>query len=108
MARSVNTFLTTTYWQIGERLVEHEQGGEDRAAYGAKLLKRLSHDLGSRLGRGFSERNLEQIRHHYKKEETCSGLPLNPTARIFNQECNSSSEMLQISRNQRASMNSVS
>ena len=54
-ARSVNTVLTTTYWRIGERLVEHDQGGEERAAYATELLKRLSRDLGLRLGRGFSE-----------------------------------------------------
>ena len=29
------------------------------------LLKRLSQDLQSRLGRGFSERNLEQMRQFY-------------------------------------------
>lgn len=64
-ARSVNAILTTTYWLVGERLVKHEQGGAERAAYGAELLKRLSRDLGSRLGRGFSERNLEQMRQFY-------------------------------------------
>ncbi|HMF75190.1 MAG TPA: PDDEXK nuclease domain-containing protein [Bryobacteraceae bacterium] len=64
-ARSVNAVLTTTYWLVGQRLVEHEQGGEERAAYGSELLKRLSRDLQSRLGRGFSERNLEHMRQFY-------------------------------------------
>ena len=64
-ARSVNTVLTSTYWLVGQRLVEHEQGGEERAAYGTEVLKRLSQDLQSRLGRGFSERNLEQMRQFY-------------------------------------------
>jgi predicted nuclease of restriction endonuclease-like (RecB) superfamily len=64
-ARSVNAVLTMTYWQVGQRLVEHEQGGAARADYGLGLLKRLSRDLQARLGRGFSERNLEQMRQFY-------------------------------------------
>jgi DUF1016 N-terminal domain len=64
-ARSVNAVLTMTYWQVGQRLVEHEQGGAERADYGIGLLKRLSQDLQARLGRGFSERNLEQMRQFY-------------------------------------------
>lgn len=64
-ARSVNAFMTATYWEIGRRIVEYEQRGEKRAEYGATLLKRLSSDLTSRFGRGFSERNLEQMRLFY-------------------------------------------
>lgn len=33
-ARSVNALMTATYWEIGRRLVELEQGGSERAAYG--------------------------------------------------------------------------
>jgi predicted nuclease of restriction endonuclease-like (RecB) superfamily len=64
-ARSVNTLMTATYWEIGRRIVEFEQGGQERAAYGQAVLKRLSVDLSARFGRGFSERNLEQMRHFY-------------------------------------------
>jgi predicted nuclease of restriction endonuclease-like (RecB) superfamily len=64
-AKSINTVLTTTYWLIGRRLVEYEQGGKERAAYGSELLKRLSGDLRSQGGRGFSQRNLEQMRQFY-------------------------------------------
>ena len=64
-ARSVNAVMTATYWEMGRRIVEHEQGGVGRAEYGAALLKRLSSDLTSRIGRGFSERNLEQMRLFY-------------------------------------------
>ena len=64
-AQSVNAVLTTTYWLVGRRLVEFEQGGKERAAYGSELLKRLSRDLQAQLGRGFSERNLEQMRQFY-------------------------------------------
>ena len=61
-AKSVNAVLTTTYWLVGRRLVEFEQRGKERAVYGSELLKRLSGDLQARFGRGFSERNLEQMR----------------------------------------------
>jgi hypothetical protein len=68
-AKSVNAVLTTTYWLVGRRLVEYEQGGKERAAYGAELLKRLSGDLQTQFGRGFSERNLEQMRQFYLQWE---------------------------------------
>ncbi|MGK2940545.1 MAG: PDDEXK nuclease domain-containing protein [Immundisolibacter sp.] len=64
-ARSVNALMATSYWEIGRRIVEFEQGGKDRAEYGQALLKRLSADLSGRFGRGFSERNLEQMRLFY-------------------------------------------
>ena len=63
--RSVNVVLTSTYWRVGQRSVEHEQAGSERAGYGEALLKRLAQDLTSRLGRGFSERNLRQMRLFY-------------------------------------------
>ncbi|MEO7143290.1 MAG: DUF1016 N-terminal domain-containing protein [Bryobacteraceae bacterium] len=63
--RSVNVVLTSTYWLVGQRIVEHEQSGSARAAYGEELIKRLAGDLTSRLGRGFSERNMRQMRLFY-------------------------------------------
>jgi predicted nuclease of restriction endonuclease-like (RecB) superfamily len=63
--RSVNVVLTSTYWVVGQRIVEHEQAGSERAAYGEELIKRLAQDLTDRLGRGFSERNIEQMRLFY-------------------------------------------
>lgn len=64
-ARAVNTVMTVTYWDIGRRIVEYEQGGETRAEYGAALIKRFSSDLSTRFGRGFSQRNVEQMRLVY-------------------------------------------
>lgn len=65
-ARSINSIMTVTYWKIGQRIVEYEQRGEERASYGESLIKRLSQDLTSQVGRGFSERNLEQMRRFYQ------------------------------------------
>ena len=64
-ARSVNAILTATYWEIGRRIVEFQQQGQDRAEYGDVLLKRLSADLTKQFGRGFGWRNLFQMRGFY-------------------------------------------
>jgi predicted nuclease of restriction endonuclease-like (RecB) superfamily len=64
-ARAVNAFMTATYWEVGRRIVEFEQGGERRAEYGEELLKRLAQDLSARLGRGFSRQNLQNMRLLY-------------------------------------------
>ena len=52
-ARTVNAFMTATYWEVGRRIVEFEQGGAKRAGYGEQLLKRLASDLTARLGARF-------------------------------------------------------
>jgi predicted nuclease of restriction endonuclease-like (RecB) superfamily len=64
-ARAVNAVMTATYWEVGRRIVEGEQSGGKRAGYGKELLKRLSSDLTARFGRGFSQRNLAQMRLFY-------------------------------------------
>lgn len=61
-ARSVNAILTATYWEIGRRIVEFEQRGRGKAAYGEQVIDRLAGDLTHRFGRGFGRRNLFQIR----------------------------------------------
>jgi hypothetical protein len=63
--RAVNTIMTVTYWEVGRRIVEYEQGGVARAEYGAALITRVSLDLTARFGRGFSKRNVEQMRLFY-------------------------------------------
>jgi len=63
--RTVNAFMTATYWEVGRRIVEFEQGGEQRAEYGKELLMRLAADLTQRFGRGFSADNLENMRLFY-------------------------------------------
>ena len=64
-ARSVNSIMTAAYWLIGRQIVESEQGGVERAAYGRELIARLSHDLTSRYGRGFRKSNLFEMRAFY-------------------------------------------
>ncbi len=62
---SVNSLVVMTYWQIGKRIVEHEQRGKERAEYGMKLIKMLSEELSKEFGKGFSERNLRNFRKFY-------------------------------------------
>ena len=38
-ARSINAIMTATYWEIGRRIVEIEQKGEERAEYGERTIK---------------------------------------------------------------------
>lgn len=64
-ARSVNAWMTASYWEIGRRIVEAEQKGRRRAGYGEQLIERLSLDLTSQFGRGFSRQNLQQMRSFF-------------------------------------------
>ncbi|MFH1328626.1 MAG: DUF1016 N-terminal domain-containing protein [Candidatus Bathyarchaeota archaeon] len=77
-ARAVNTILTVTYWEIGRCIVEFEQKGNLTASYGEEIIERLAVDLTKRFGRGFSRRNLFQIRMFYvyyaKKFQIVSGI----------------------------------
>ncbi|MCB9474921.1 MAG: DUF1016 domain-containing protein [Candidatus Delongbacteria bacterium] len=65
VASVIDTFQVMTNFEIGRRIVEHEQKGEKRAAYGAELLKELSSRLREEFGRGFSKANLEYMRRFY-------------------------------------------
>lgn len=71
LATSVNTTITETYWQIGKYIVETEQDGKIKAAYGKKLLTTLSHELTLRLGKGYSRPNLNNMRKFYLKYPIC-------------------------------------
>jgi len=74
-----------TNFEIGRRIVEHEQKGAKLAAYGAELLKELSARLTEEFGRGFSRSNLEYMRKFFLEwqnqvhqiSQTASGILLN-------------------------------
>jgi predicted nuclease of restriction endonuclease-like (RecB) superfamily len=65
VATVVDTFQVMTNFEIGRRIVEHEQKGAKRAAYGAELLKELSVRLTEEFGRGFSAVNLSHMRRFF-------------------------------------------
>jgi len=64
--RAVDTIQVQTCWQIGRHIVEFEQEGARRAAYGKRLLATLSKALTEDFGKGFDERNLRYMRDFYQ------------------------------------------
>ncbi|NMA21245.1 MAG: DUF1016 domain-containing protein, partial [Lentisphaerae bacterium] len=95
-ARTINNLLTATYWEIGRRIVEFEQGGEARAEYGEELLVKLSADLTARYGRGFSRPSLQRMRTFYLEWEICSTPSSELEARAKCAELYSQSEFLPV------------
>lgn len=65
IAAYVNTEIVYTYWQIGQYIVEYEQGGNAKATYGKGLLENLSKDLSLAYGKGFSQSNMKRMRQFY-------------------------------------------
>jgi predicted nuclease of restriction endonuclease-like (RecB) superfamily len=63
--RAVDVVQVQTCWHIGQHIVEFEQGGAQRAAYGRGLLAQLGQALTTEFGRGFEERNLRNMRAFY-------------------------------------------
>ncbi len=64
--RNVNTLQVLTNFEIGQRIVRHEQKGAERAEYGTSLLDELSDRLSSRFGKGFSVTNLRLMRQFFQ------------------------------------------
>lgn len=62
---AVNTAMVEAYWLIGKRIVEEEQNGDKRAAYGEEILITLSIELTREFGKGFSYANLRNFRQFY-------------------------------------------
>lgn len=56
--RTVNTILTQRNWLIGYRISEEELKGENRAEYGAEVIKKISKELTNQYGKGFTKTNL--------------------------------------------------
>jgi hypothetical protein len=62
---AINKYHLDTYWQIGQYIVEFEQGGKAKAEYGKGLIENLSKDLSVLHGKGFSLSNLKRMRQFY-------------------------------------------
>lgn len=62
---AVNSAMVEAYWNIGKRIVEEEQDGKERAEYGKEIIKKLSKELTTEFGKGFSERTLWEIKQFY-------------------------------------------
>lgn len=55
---TVNQTMVYTYYEIGKIIIEHEQGGKERAKYGKSLLKNIPQKLSGNYGKGFSVDNI--------------------------------------------------
>jgi predicted nuclease of restriction endonuclease-like (RecB) superfamily len=64
--RAVDVIQVQTCWEVGRHIVEFEQGGQARAAYGKKLLPTLANGLTAEFGRGFDASNLRYMRLFYQ------------------------------------------
>ena len=62
---AVNLAMVYAYYEIGRMIVEEEQHGQNRAAYGKEILQELSKYLSEKFGKGFSTTNLKQMRQFY-------------------------------------------
>jgi hypothetical protein len=64
--RSVDHIRVRMYWELGRKIVEEEQNGQDRAQYGDYLINSLSKQLTVEYGEAFSKRQLERYRQFYR------------------------------------------
>ena len=69
VVRSVNSEMVLAYWHIGREIVEQDQGGRKRAAYGEAVLEALSRRLTTGFGRGFDVTNLRKMRQFFRMFE---------------------------------------
>ncbi|SPE31610.1 conserved hypothetical protein [Candidatus Sulfopaludibacter sp. SbA6] len=69
VARGVDLVQVHTNFEIGRRIVEEEQRGKNRAAYGEEVVKALAERLTAEFGRGFSRSNLMSMRQFYLQNQ---------------------------------------
>lgn len=72
--KTVDVIQVRTYWEIGHHIVEFEQQGQERAAYGSRLLSSLAQTLTAEFGRGFDTSNLRNMRLFYQAFPKCDAL----------------------------------
>ena len=72
--RAVDVIQVKTCWEIGRHIVEFEQGGQERATYGKRLLPTLAEWLTVEFGRGFDASNLRYMRLFYLAFPKCDAL----------------------------------
>ena len=64
--RAVNTTLIQRNWLLGYRIASEELQGEDRAKYGAEIIKKLAKELSAEYGKGYTKSNLYSFYSFYK------------------------------------------
>ena len=76
LRQSVNHAMVASYWEIGRLIVEHEQAGQARAAYGRQQLAEISARLTGIFGKGFDVSNLRNMRRFYQAFPIQEAVPL--------------------------------
>lgn len=74
VVKTVNTEMVKAYWLCGRDIVEEEQQGNERAKYGAFLIKELSDRLKKSHGKGFGIALIKEIRLFYIKYQEVTEL----------------------------------
>lgn len=74
IAKVVNFTLVQAYWQVGRHIVEFEQYGCSRSAYGSDMINELSKRLVTEFGKGFTPSNLRYMRQFYLYFPNCHAL----------------------------------
>ena len=64
--RAVNTTLIQRNWLLGYRIASEELQGEDRAKYGAEIIKKFAKELSAEYGKGYTKSNLYSFYSFYK------------------------------------------
>lgn len=67
--RQVNEALVKRNWELGKLIAEEELNGQDRAIYGASIIKGLSKRLTATYGKGFTKSYLYSFLTFYKNNE---------------------------------------
>ena len=62
--QTANFVMVEAYWNIGKSIVE-QQGGEEKAEYGVRLIAELSKQMSTDFGKGFTVANLKNMRQFY-------------------------------------------
>lgn len=83
-AWSLNSIMSSVYWEIGRRIVEFEQAGRARADYGERIIEQLSIDLRNRYGKGFGRSILFAIRafHLAWRDKVQTAFGQSPTHKV--------------------------
>ena len=63
--RNVNQVMVQAYWLVGRAIVQHEQAGQSRATYGARVLEALSERLTREFGKGYAPQSLRNFRQFF-------------------------------------------
>jgi hypothetical protein len=64
--QAVNSSLVQRNWLIGYRIAEEELQGDNRAEYGASIIKKLAKELTAEYGKGYTKTNLYHFYSFYK------------------------------------------